>query len=187
MDLLYISACEFQNLLHKQYNAVVGYKGKLTDISFYFLPSHYYHLIGLHKLSDIPKISGNLKIKMAMLKDIINRKITYDDIQKSSFIQEIAERIRYAANIKDIINSIDKGKVILGFNGKQMTRIQADFLIPQNHSGGYLHLFLNHENKKNLYVPCSFFFSNNDKYMVGQKKFTTLTFEIVDISKSKKF
>ena len=186
MDLLYLSACAFQNLLHKQYNVIIGYKGKTTDISFYFLPSHYYHLIGLHKLSDIPKINGGLKIKMSILSNVLNKKITYEDIKKSSFIQEISERISYSTNIKDIIDSICKGKIILGFNGKQITRIKADFLIPQNYSNGYLHLFLNHEDKKNLYVPCSFFFRNNDKYILGQKKFSTLSFEIIDIIDQKK-
>ena len=50
MDLLYEAAKDYSELLDKDYHITAVYKDEVIELSFYFLPEHFYHLIGFHKL-----------------------------------------------------------------------------------------------------------------------------------------
>ena len=72
MDLLQEVALKYGDLLNKDYLIKASYKKKTIEICFFFLPEHFYHLVGFHKLLDMKDLT---KPKY-LYTSIISKKIT---------------------------------------------------------------------------------------------------------------
>lgn len=81
-DILYNAAVKYQDLLNKEYDIVLGRKQKLYKIQLRFTMDSFFHLTGLHHLTDITYSSTN---KERIYKDILSGKLTNDTIRKSVF------------------------------------------------------------------------------------------------------
>ena len=79
MDLLQEVAIKYGELLNKDYHIEATYKEKIINIYFFFLPEHFYHLIGFHKLLDMKELTR----PKFLCPNIISHKITYDLIKNS--------------------------------------------------------------------------------------------------------
>ena len=62
MDLLQEVALKYGDLLNKDYLIKASYKKETIEICFFFLPEHFYHLVGFHKLLDMKDLRANLPI-----------------------------------------------------------------------------------------------------------------------------
>lgn len=80
VDFLIQSAIFYnKNLANRRFEIVIGRKGQNQALELLFLPCHFYHLIGLHKLKDIPKLRRSPD---NIFREILSGKITFCDIKK---------------------------------------------------------------------------------------------------------
>lgn len=178
MDILQIGAKDFKTLFHKKYTIQAGRKGKVINIVFYFGAEHYHHLTGFHKLIDLPNISKS-KNKKNLFQSVLNGKIPLEKIEKSSFYDEISDRVLIFSKLKDLVNNLQTKDIVIKFNSDTAkTRINAEILLYNND----VLLFLKSDTSKgeNYYVPETFFVRSNH-FIDGQEKYTILDFNIESI------
>lgn len=175
MDLLYEAALKYRELLNKDYHITAGYKDEVLELSFLFLPEHFYHLIGFQKLLDMKHLSR----PRFLYTRIMSRKITFTSIERSSFLDDMYDRMREFHRINSLIEHMKSGEIIIEFSKRNRTRIQADFLMYDLRDGNYAHLFLRKDDRYG-YVPCSFFCREDDKYIQNNKKYRIRDFSVTD-------
>lgn len=174
-DILQTSAINFKKLFHKKYIIQAGHNQKKLDIIFYFTAEHFHHLIGLQKLSDQPNISKPRQ-KKKLFQQIIDSKISLQNIEKSVFYKDIKSRIHNFQKLSILVNNLKKKDIIIKFNKKTAkSGINADIVLYNSD----IMLFLKKDLSKgeNIYIPISFFLLNN-KYTMRQEKYTILLFRI---------
>lgn len=174
MDLLYEAASKYRELLNKDYHITAVYKEEIIELSFWFLPENFYHLVGFHKLLDVKYIAR----PKFLYTQVLSRKITYASIENSKFIDDMYDRLQFFYRINEIIERLKTGEIIIEFAQKNRTRIMADFLLYNLVDDSYAHLFLRKDGRHG-YVPCSFFCRNDDKYIQNNKKYRVKTFMVV--------
>ncbi|EAD8593586.1 hypothetical protein AF305_15090, partial [Listeria monocytogenes] len=89
-DLLYESACIFNNLIKSEIVFVLGRKGKSLKVKLIFHETDFFHLAGLHKIDDISLIKGKAK---DVFEGILQKRLTYKDIENSTKIDSVNERL----------------------------------------------------------------------------------------------
>lgn len=158
MDKLFEIAQYYKdNLTNRTFDIIVEKKRKSMTISLRFSPMNFKHLLGLHKLNDIPFVSTKSE---SLYKAILNKQFSFDDIIKSRYYQEIEFRINNIRNIKTLLFS--KELFFKSLHREFGALIKADYLLAQKVSDGYLYLFLIQQNE--YAVPVSFFYDKSDKY-----------------------
>ena len=152
LDLLYQSATFYNNnLSNKRFEIIIGRKGQNKRLELLFLPCHFYHLIGLHKLTDIPRLRRSPD---NIFREILSGKISYKDIEKSMFLSQIQNRMIYHSDLFNLLNT--DSLFFKSLHGK-FKGIFADCVLTKSteDSLGYSFLFLAiHDN---IHFPCSFF------------------------------
>lgn len=172
MDQLKACVNVFEQLLKKEYIISAGHKGKEISVRIHFNDDQFHHLIGLQKLTDIPKISRDRKTFIK----IKGNKLKYDNLTPSKYIQEVDERIAFFNQLPDILTS----NIVIRFSSlKAFTSISAEIMMFKRDENGYIHLFFRHTGE-NRYVPCSFFQTSSDKYVIHQEQFKVLSLDIRD-------
>ena len=90
IDYLYQTAIFYnENLANKRFKITIKKKDEEQSIELLFLPCHFYHLAGLHKLTDLPFLKRRSE---NIYREILSQKITYSDIQKSEHISDMSDR-----------------------------------------------------------------------------------------------
>ena len=80
MDKLFEIAQYYKdNLTNRTFDIIVEKKRKSMTISLRFSPMNFKHLLGLHKLNDIPFVSTKSE---SLYKAILNKQFSFDDIIK---------------------------------------------------------------------------------------------------------
>lgn len=79
MDALYEAAVLYKPLLHRDYHIVAAYRQEQIRIKFIFLPEHFYHLVGFHKLLDLKAL---VQPRM-LLHKVLSREITASVITRN--------------------------------------------------------------------------------------------------------
>ncbi|WP_172611249.1 PBECR4 domain-containing protein [Eubacterium limosum] len=169
MDRLKECAERFKQYLNIDYQITAVRKEKELCFKVFFQKSNFHHLAGLHKLTDLPHIS-RVRNKGGVFHDVLKSGLSYAEISKSCYIGEVDKRIKYF----DKIESLFEKEIILKFDSrKAYSTIQATMLLYDKIDNTYLHLFLNvfEENSPDniKLIPCSFFSSDNRKYIDGQE------------------
>lgn len=171
MNLLQEVAVEYAKLFENNYLYTLK-NGAAVEV--YFAAQNFHHLIGLQKLKDVDVvmlINGNNTGRV--FKNIIEGRITFADIKKSIYFDEIEGRLRHFNQISRII---EFEKIIVNFNQSLLpsTRIPADYILyKRSNDNQFLNLFLKKDKPKNIYVPLTFIPHINDYYINGQ--------EVIDI------
>lgn len=200
-DILYSAAQSFYNLLNKKYNLVLGFKGKTTYLNLSFDSSNFKHLSGLHKLTDL-NLSSELSIPL--FNKILQKEITYKDIEKSIYYKNIKNRLSDLSNYEKYL---DKTKEIYYWSKRQATqvgvpsKINADYIFKEKSiyiTNGNSFMFFAidkiDKNNRTIYISpinieqlsaVSFFIDNID-YSKGQKRYTLLYKEKIDLNTNKK-
>ena len=158
MDKLFeIAEYYNNNLIKRVFDISVEKKKKSMKISLCFSPMNFKHLLGLHKLTDIPFLSQKSE---SLYQSILNKQLLFDDVVKSKYYYQIENRIGNIQNIKTLLFA--KELFFKSLRGEFSTFIKADYLLAQKFEDGYLYLFLVQESK--YAAPVSFFFDESDKY-----------------------
>lgn len=170
------------NLLLEKYNeykTIVNYRveyeldGQIV-FDFRFKQSDFPHLIGLHKLVDIPVIGqfNDKNNKTVGTKYLISKikqeKILTDSIIcGSSYFKEIKDR--YFGFNKNNLLSLSYTDVIINFNPLLInSTLNADYILFEKQSGqGYNHLCIAQDRNGARYAE-SFFYNPNDLYIRNQ-------------------
>ncbi len=127
------------------------------------------HLIGLHKLKDLPIGQSSYRSLFQMIN---SGKLSYDDVRKSIYFDEIKDRLLLISVLEQIF---DSNELIIKYKKGRTkgTIIDAEYIIINKHDNIMLHYFLQQE-KDGKYVGVSFFGRDDDKYIRGQQTFKVL-------------
>ena len=141
------------------------------------------HLIGLHKLVDIPLIlkfndpTNSTVSASFILSKIKKEELTDADIRASRFYATIQNRYEYLS--RETILSLSFNKVIVDFdNTKVATKLNSQYIFIESRDSGYLHLGIIKHNDE--YYPETFFFDSTDYYSRNQKVVKIKAIQIFD-------
>ena len=152
LDILYQAALFYKNnLSNKRFEIIIGRKVQNKRLELLFLPCHFYHLIGLHKLKDIPKLRRSPD---NIFHEILSKKITYNDISKSSFIDQIKDRFLYH---EELFNLLDVDSLFFRSLHGKFKGIYADCVLTKTTTDLTAYSFLFLIMQDNVHFPCSFF------------------------------
>ncbi len=103
VDYLYQTAIFYkEKLANRRFRILISRKKEERSIELLFLPYHFYHLAGLHKLIDLPLLKRNAE---NIYREILSKKITYSDIAKSKYISEMSDRLIYHQEMINVLNA----------------------------------------------------------------------------------
>lgn len=165
----------YKSLLNKNY--IFTLENGIT-FTIYFQPSHFFHLIGLHKLNDLEKLTENSK--SIVFKKILRGQITQAYIEKSLHYRSMSNRIQY---FEEIANMLDKenSKVIVDFDHSKLTfeseLNNTKYILYRRVKDGCAHTTIGKE-KRELY-PETFFFDESKRYLTGQTLLDIIKIETV--------
>lgn len=171
---LKILAEYYANFLNKEYTIIAGRRGKKLSFTCSFQREHFHHLLGLHKLIDMPQICKP-KNKYMFFKDV--QKGKFVELDKSYYYHELESRQICLMRIEKLLQQ----DVIIRFDKrKAFSTIHAQLLFFEHYNDTYLHLFFNC-GQRGLYTPCSLFVNKTTKYILQQEKFKVLEFNCKDL------
>ena len=174
MDKLTKSAKAFERLLKTEYSFKAGHKNKLISLKINFMKEDFFHLVGLHKLRDIEKLNDPSFSKPKIFDAVADGAITYDELQKSVFFDEIDSRISCFCKLEELL---DKEDLIFRYykNKVKGSGISADYLLFFDDDLPNLCFFLTYRsNKKGFLCGSSFFAAEDNRHIIGQPKFKVL-------------
>lgn len=174
-----------------EYKSIVNYKIYYefeNDKTIAFVPkqSDFPHLIGLHKLVDIPLIrqfndkNNNTVSAKFLISKIKKETILTDEIIKSSlYFPKIEER--YKRFNKENILSLSYTDVIIDFNPTLIgSDLKAKYvLFEEREQGCYNHLCVAETSTNQKYLE-SFFYEQSDLYLKNQKQIKIKSVKIFD-------
>jgi len=172
MDPLQMKAVEFAELCKfDHYYELEG--GQVVRLVF--RGANFPHLLGLHKLTDLPLIqrigfhSRKGMSAMALFKEIQRGRLTLADAQRSSFYALIDLRVEsfgsYSLGVllhTDFMIDFDPKLIFTDLN-------KARFLLVQRYQDHYTHLALGEEPDGSGFFPLSYFVDSRDYYLRNQK------------------
>ncbi len=171
---------EFYNtLLHKDYIFTLENGIQFT---IFFKPNNFYHLVGLHKLTDIKRTFDG-KAHDKIFKDILSGKISTTAIEKSVFYNRICNRITYFEQIADMLDK-EKSKIIIDFNPSLIPGtdlLNTKYILYRHLHSGYANLTIGEKDKKTY--PETFFVENSKRYISGQDLLDIYSIEIIERKK----
>jgi hypothetical protein len=143
------------------------------------------HLIGLHKLVDIPLIGQfndqkNKKVSARFINSRIKKEEILTDtcIRSSKYFRDIRER--YENFSKETILSLSYTDAIVNFNPSLIcSMLSADYILFEKKHIGYNHLCIGQDCSGKRYAE-SFFYHPNDSYIRKQKLVKVKKIRILD-------
>lgn len=120
-----------------------------------FASENFRHLMGLHKLKDIPPLKKRADI---VYHSIFTGEITQQTLDSSGYKDEVVDRWEYYEELLNLLNTSSLYfKSLQGF----FKKIEAEFVIARkieqtNDKSSFL-FFKEDPTNPGLYVPCSFF------------------------------
>ena len=152
MDLLYHAAIFYKNhLANRKFNIIATRKSERIQLDLVFLPCHFYHLIGLHKLTDLPFLKRNAN---SVYQEILTGKIKYADVQKSKHFSEASDRFIF---YKEMLNVLSSDSIFFKSLKGKFKGVPADFVLTKSIEGFTKFSFLFATKDEIDYMPRSFF------------------------------
>ena len=176
MDLLQECATNYTKLLTSRYHIIcgrskAGQKERLAfDITFW--QSDFYHLAGLHKLTDVSQFQD--KRREDVLKKILAGAYSDADAHQSRYFSKIESRIRL---VSDLESFLDTNNLIFHYDPQKNkgSLIQADYLLQNQWHSRQAYLFLVKRFPDSNECACeSMFLRTGRDYTKGQQKFALL-------------
>lgn len=146
-----------ENLIGRVFEIVVKRKNKTMNLNLRFSKINFKHLLGLHKLRDLPFLTAK---SQSLYHSALMGKLTLSDLKKSKYYKGIESRIDNFQAMKNLLFS--KELFFKSLKGEFGTLIKADYLLAQKTESGYVYLFLKDE--IDFIAPISFFCDHSDKY-----------------------
>ena len=170
MNIIKKCANNFNKLLDIEYKIILGKKGKITTLYLHFDKAAFYHLIGFHKIKDIPQLKTNRSL---IFDNILNSDLS-DKIFKSKNYKDITSRVDAFSKF---IKYLDSENMIFKYNkfsDSRYSKIHFDYLIVNNELDKKVFTFLRKESNAHTIIPISFFPEGEADYSKGQITLTLL-------------
>lgn len=159
-------------------DSVISFKLKQTDFP---------HLLGLHKLIDIPVIrqfndKNNRAISAKYIISKIKRQelLTESIIRKSIYFPDI--EVRFNSFSKENILTISYTDAIVDFNASLIgSNLKAKYILFEKKKQGYNHLCIAEDGNDKKYAE-SFFYNSTDLYLRNQRIIKIKRIKIYDDS-----
>ena len=168
MDLLKLKYQDFKKLNRYTFNYLLD-TGK--EITFRVKQYQFPHLVGLHKLTDIPLIAmfvdptNSVVNAKYVISKIKKEQLTEAQVRASTYFHSIQDRYNYLSS--EAILSLAFNEVIVDFNKTILTTsLQSDYIFIDRKTSGCLHLGIVKDGDE--YYPETFFFNNTNYYTRGQ-------------------
>ncbi len=175
-------AVAYATLLNKNY--VFKIEGNIT-FEIKFSTSNFHHLLGLHKLKDLPRLL-NLKPKNVYAK-ILSGEISAEFIEKSVHYPKIADRIKYFEHIFDVLNK-EKCKIIIDFDSSKVQNCKLSdtkyILYFEILRRNYFLLTLG-QARRNIIYPETIMFEPSAKYNSEQTLLDVYDIQVLTKNKSR--
>lgn len=174
MDSLRQCAENFARLTEYEYYIIAGRssKGVKESIEFVvsFRKSDFFHLAGLHKLTDLPQVRH---VRSNAISNIIDGRLTEAQLCKSVRFCDIRDRLKAVASIERFM---DSNELIFRYDKHNVsnTTIEADYLMQNVIDSCVTYLFLAKRREDDTQVCKSIFRKKNKDYTKGQQKFKLL-------------
>lgn len=174
-DLLLECAKKFERLTDDQYHIIAGRsKGSIQEkieMTITFHAAEFYHLAGLHKLSDLPQFRRVNRSKVIAM--IAEGALTEAQARKSAHFGAIEDRLELMGMIESFI---DSNELVFRYQSKYTggTMIEADYLMQNKIAARTAYLFLAQRKENETMVCRSFFYKKQKDYAKGQQKFKLL-------------
>ena len=157
-------------------NSVISFKLKQTDFP---------HLLGLHKLIDIPVIrqfndKNNLVIGARYINSKIKKQelLTENIIRSSIYFPDI--EVRFNSFSKENILTMSYTDVIIDFNASLIgSNLNAKYILFEKKMQGYNHLCVAEDGNGKQYAE-SFFYNSSDLYLRNQRTIKVKCIRIYD-------
>lgn len=153
------------------------------NFKIFFKASGFYHLIGLHKLTDIRQLTDNSVSPDKLYKDILNGRKSSAIIEKSAFYSRISDRIKHFERIADMLDK-EKSKIIIDFDPELIEGTElknTKYILYRHLKSGYANLTLGE--KDSFVYPETFFFEDSKRYISEQILLDILNIEIIEKGK----
>lgn len=173
-----------------EYKSIANYRMEYiveddTSIRFKLKQTDFPHLLGLHKLIDIPVIRKfNDKNNLVIGAKYINSKIkkqellTENIIKRSVYFPSI--EFRFNSFSKENILTMSYTDVIVDFNASLIgSNLKAQYILFEKKKQGYNHLCVAKDVNGKMYAE-SFFYNSTDLYLRNQKKIKVKRIRIYD-------
>jgi len=163
------SVNSFEKLLDVEYEIIIARKGITQNIKVIFHKNHFFHLAGLHYLTDIQNLRGDREKIFNKIKSL---EIDISEIEKSKFYKSIENRIKFLKNLE---NYFDSNETIFKYNESLNTfsLVKADYLLENAENNIKIFTFLS-KNPDNNFFCRSFFPQEKQDYSFRQTKWTLL-------------
>ncbi|MCM1264130.1 MAG: PBECR4 domain-containing protein [Butyrivibrio sp.] len=156
-----------------------------SEISFKLKQTDFPHLLGLHKLIDIPIIRQfNDKNNLVIGAKYINSKIkkqeflTEDIIKRSAYFSDI--EVRFNSFSKENILTMSYTDVIVDFNAALISsNLKSKYILFEKREQGYNHLCVAEDGNGKKYAE-SFFYNTTDLYIRNQRILKIKSVKIYD-------
>jgi hypothetical protein len=175
-----------------EYKGIVNYRlyYELTDgtkFEFKLKQTDFPHLIGLHKLIDIPIIRqfndrNNKTVSAKYLIQKIKQQslLTENDVKNSIYYADIKDR--YMSFGKDNLLTVSYTDAIVDFNASLIgSNLSADYILFENKNNGYNHLCIAKDKLGKRYAE-SFFYNQQNLYIRGQHIVKVKKIKIYDVN-----
>ena len=174
-DILYQAAYVWKELTSYRYAFTYGYKGQLHTINLMFSLEDFPHLAGFQYLKDVrlPRYNPRKTVDM-----ILQRKITYANVQKGALFHEFVEsRLAALIQLKEILDcDFDLFTYVPRFY-PFVTKIKADYLIAtQREPVSFVFILKESPSGESIcnYLCCSAFKRGDRDYRTNQQRRTLL-------------
>lgn len=169
------------DLLEKfqEYKSIVNYKMKYLlenglEVEFKLKQTDFPHLIGLHKLVDIPLIrkfndknNKTVSAKYIIAKIKKQNILTGELIRKSHYYSDIEER--YSQFTRDNLLTVSYTDAVINFDASLIgSKLSADYILFENKMDGINHLCVAKSSNGQRYAE-SYFHNSTDLYIRNQQ------------------
>ena len=138
------------------------------EVHFHFKPENFFHLLGLHKLTDLPHIY-RAKNKAGIISQLKKDERLFSQIRHSTHYQEIRERVESFYKVREMLLT-DKCEIIIDFDRSKApeTKIKSCFLLYKTADRLTYQLLGIAATEKGLYYPETYFVERTRYYVNGQ-------------------
>lgn len=153
-------------------------------IEFFFKPGYFFHLLGLHYLTDIPNIS-NAKNKAGIVKRMLKDQSTAKQIQQSSHFYKIQERVNTFYKVSEMLLS-DKCEIIVDFDKTLLPscKLLSDFLLYKTEDYNTYYILGLSPDGNGLYYPETYIVEHS-KYYISKQKLLSCEIKHTEHTKNK--
>lgn len=157
-----------------------------NDIVFeiYFTTKQFYHLMGLHKLTDKAELSKDNNTTDVIYKKILRGLIKPSVVTDSVNYYKISSRIENFENIIELLD-VKKTKIIIDFDYTLINECDlknTEYILYRHENDSYKMLTIG---KKSYLYPETFFVENSKKYISEQMLLEIVNIEVIDYGKKR--